>query len=96
MGAFSVVVHNRIYPTPILGVMTSGGITKQRVAKVSAAAMFIIAMYCAFESVSGDVVYRAWALGAFIVGLIMLAGVWATGLPKSEDPDNDEWMTATK
>jgi len=70
--------------------MTSGGITKQRVSFVAAIAFFAAAIYLANEAPP------MWAVLPFVFGLISFAGVWANGLPKSEDPDDAEVMDAIK
>lgn len=70
--------------------MTSWGNTKQRVAFVSAAVLFLTAIYCASAGITGG------ALVLFVFGLVCMAGVWALGLPKSATPADDEWMDAIR
>jgi hypothetical protein len=69
--------------------MTSGGITLRRFSTWAAVAFFVVAMLCAIEfGTGGDGVYRLLAALSFAFGLISVAGVWASGLPKAEeDPD---------
>jgi membrane-bound ClpP family serine protease len=77
--------------------MTSGGNGKQRFSFWAAITFFIVAILCAIESkTGGDHIFAGVALVAFVFGLISVAGVWANGLLKSEDPDNAEWMNVIK
>lgn len=71
--------------------MTSGGITKKRMSFGAAIAFFAAAIYLANEATN-----PVWAVLPFAFGLISFAGVWANGLPKSEDPDDAELMDAIK
>lgn len=70
--------------------MTSGGITKQRVLTWAAIAFCVLALLCAIESTnsSDPVVMKVIAGFSLIMGIISVAGVWAAGLPKAEDPSN--------
>lgn len=71
--------------------------TKQRVAFWSAVALFVIAILCAIESMTGGApAYKALAVGALVLATIFSAGVWALGLPKSTDPDNKDWSDAIR
>jgi len=66
--------------------MTSGGNAKRHFCVWATIAFFVIAMLCAVESTTGgDSVFRGLALGALVFGVLSFAGVWANGLPKSED-----------
>ncbi|QDG90689.1 hypothetical protein [Pseudarthrobacter sp. NIBRBAC000502770] len=77
--------------------MTSGGLTMRRFAFWAAVTFFVIAMLCAIESkTGGDDVYRGLALLALVFGTVSAVGVWACGLPKSENPEDAEWMDVVK
>jgi len=70
--------------------MTSWGNIKQRAAFAAAASAFILAIVLANEA------DPRWALVSLTFGVIFAVGVWALGLPKSEDPDNAETMNAIR
>ncbi|MBT2566583.1 hypothetical protein J7I84_08765 [Arthrobacter sp. ISL-85] len=77
--------------------MTFGGNIKQRVAFWAAVASFIAAVLGAVEyTTTGADGYKALAVGAFMLGIIFFAGVWALGLTKPVDPSEEEWMNSIR
>jgi len=60
---------------------------KQRVLTWAAVAFMVLAILLAIESGStvDPLPVPMMALGSMAFGIISIAGVWATGLPKAED-----------
>ena len=77
--------------------MTFRGNTKQRVSLYGSAASFVISILCAIEAMTGgDGVYLALAAFLAVLGVICAAGVWACGLTRSDDAEEQEWADSIR
>lgn len=71
--------------------MTFGGNTRQRVLTWAAVAFLVLAILCAIESgntTMNPVPLKLISIFGLFMGCISIAGVWAAGLPKAEEPND--------
>lgn len=73
--------------------MTFGGNIKRAISFYAALAFFAATAFCAM---SADQTVRTLSVLWLAFGLISLAGVWANGLRRSTDEDDQEWAKAIK
>lgn len=67
-----------------------GGTTKQRRIAFAAVAFFVLAISCAVGGMASTepALLRSLSLFGFVMGIICVAGVWAAGLPKAQNPNS--------